>query len=306
MAEDGIGARIRPPSSELAEVMEPYLVRRLSLKSEEWRKLHAKELADWRRRMWRRRLRRLGLAVKRHQPMVREKYSAGWTRRDWPSPSDETVPVRSYDWHDEGLFLKFWGIKRVHQRLLWRALSELKPASVLEVGFGNGLNLLALSTAFPGVRWAGIELAPGGVAKAKAAQQAPQLLPEVAAFCSWPIVAPQAYRDIDFREGDARKLPFADRSFDLVYSLLALEQMEAIRDEAVAEIARVAAKWVVLIEPFADFNRDPLRHAYTKAKGYFSLSVPELKRFGLEPVSVFDDWPQKITVGAGLAIARKA
>jgi SAM-dependent methyltransferase len=241
----------------------------------------------------------------REQANARKKYSATWMKKDWPSPGDATAPVRFYDWHAEGLTLGLWGIKRVHQRLLWRCLKELQPGSVLEVGSGNGLNLLALSTAFPGVRWAGVELSPGGVARAQDAQRQPELPPAIASFCSWPNDARQAYRNIDFRESDARRLPFDDRSFDLVFSLLALEQMEEIRDAAVAEVARVSTKWVVMIEPFADFNRDPLRKACTRARGYFSLGLRDLKRFGLEPVFVFDDIPHKITLGAGLVVARK-
>jgi ubiquinone/menaquinone biosynthesis C-methylase UbiE len=215
------------------------------------------------------------------------------------------MPVLFYDWKAEGLQLWFWGLKRVHQRLLYRCVNELRPRSVLEVGFGNGLNLLALSTAFPGVRWAGIELTPGGVTRAKEAQREPELPPAITSFCSWPNNAPQAYRDIDFREGDACRIPFDDRSFDLVFSLLALEQMEAIRDVALSEVARVSAKWVVMIEPFEEFNRDPLRRTSTKAKGYLSLSLRDLKRFGLEPVFVFDDIPSKMTLGVGLVVARK-
>jgi SAM-dependent methyltransferase len=195
-------------------------------------------------------------------------------------------------------------MKRVHQRLLWRCIGALRPASVLEVGFGNGLNLLALSTAFPGVRWAGVELSTTGVARAKEVQRLAELPREIASFCSWPNEAPQAYRHIDFREGDARQLPFGDCSFDLVFTLLALEQMDAIRDAAISEISRVSSKWLVMIEPFADFNRDPLRRTYARAKGYFSLAVCDLKRFGLTPVFAYDDIPHKITRGAGLVVAR--
>ena len=303
--DSDIGKRIRPDPNEIYEAMEPYLVRRLSVHSDEWREHHQKELKKWWHQLWRRRLQRFGFKVKREQAKVREKYSSGWAKRDWPSPNDARGGVDTYDWRAEGFQARFWGMKRVHQRLLWRCMKELQPSSVLEVGFGNGLNLLALSTAFPGVRWAGIELSPGGVARAKEAQREPELLPAVTSFCSWPNEAPQAYRDIDFRGGDARQLPFENCSFDLVFTLLALEQMEAIRDAAVAELARVSAKWVVMIEPFADFNRDPLRRACTKAKGYFSLGLGDLKRFGLEPVFVFDDIPQKITLGAGLVVTRK-
>jgi ubiquinone/menaquinone biosynthesis C-methylase UbiE len=201
--------------------------------------------------------------------------------------------VNSYDWRSEGIKAHFWGMKRGHQRLLWRCIRALHPASVLEVGFGNGLNLLALSTAFPVVRWAGIELSPGGVARAKEMQQLPELLPEIASFCSWPNEAPHAYRGIDFCEADARQLPFDDCSFDLVFTLLALEQMESIRDAAIAELARVSSKWVVMIEPFTDFNQDRLRRTYARAKGFFSLGLRDLKRFDLTPVFVVDDIPHK-------------
>jgi SAM-dependent methyltransferase len=303
--ESDISERISPGPGEISEAMEPYVVRRLSVHSDEWRAHHQKELKEWRRRLWRRRFRRLSFKLKPQQQGVREKYSSGWMKTDWPSPGDTAQPESFYDWHEEGLRLKTSGLKRVHQRLLWRCMKEFRPRSVLEVGFGNGLNLLALSTAFPGVRWAGVELSPGGVARAKEAQAEAELLPAISAFCSWPNEAPQAYRNVDFREGDARRLPFDDRSFDLVFSLLALEQMEEIRDAAVAELARVSAKWVAMIEPFADFNRDPLRRACTRAKGFFSLRVHELARFGLEPIFVFDDMPQKITRGAGLVLARK-
>jgi SAM-dependent methyltransferase len=214
------------------------------------------------------------------------------------------MPVLFYEWQNEALKLSPWGVKRVYQRLLWRCIKQLRPTSVLEIGFGNGLNLLALSTAFPGIRWAGVELSPGGVGRAKEAQREPELPLAISAFCSWPITAPEAYRTIDFQQADAQELPFETRSFDLIFSVLALEQMEAIRDAALSEIARVAAKWVVMIEPFVDFNRDPLRSASTRARGYFSLDISDLGRFGLEPVVVFDDFPKKMTLGVGLVIAR--
>jgi ubiquinone/menaquinone biosynthesis C-methylase UbiE len=300
-----IPERVTPHRTEIADAMKPYLVERLSVHAEEWREHRRRELKAWRRKLWRRRLRQFSFAMARQQAQVRETYSSAWSKLDWPTPGDPKMPVHFYDWHDEGLKAHFWGMKRIHQRLLWRCLGALQPKTVLEVGAGNGLNLLALSTAFPGMRWAGIDLSPMGVTRAKEVQHEPELPPAIPSFCSWKSKDLHAYRGIDFREGDAQHLAFGDRSFDLVFSVLALEQMEAIRDAAVSEVARVSAQWVVMIEPFADFNRDPLRHACTRAKGYFSLRLKDLKRFGLEPTFVFDDIPQKITLGAGLVIARK-
>jgi SAM-dependent methyltransferase len=303
--ESGIGDRIMPHRSEISEAMAPYIVARLSVHSREWREHYKKELRKWRLMLWRRRLQHLGFKVKRDQAKLREKYSSSWMKRDWPTLTPSTERVDFYNWHGEGYQARFWGMKRVHQCLLWRCIRELRPAAVLEVGAGIGLNLFALSTAFQGIRWTGVELSPGGVARAKEVQRQSELLSEIASFCSWQNAAPLAYRDVDFREGDARRLPFSDNSFDLVFSVLALEQMEEIRAAALSEIARVSAKWVCMIEPFVDFNRDPLRHACTRAKGYISLSIRELNSFGLEPVVAFDDMPQKITRGAGLVVSRK-
>jgi SAM-dependent methyltransferase len=295
--------QITPHRNEISDTMAPYVVQRLSIQSEEWRTDRRKALGEWRRRLWLRRIQSLRFKLKREQTMVREKYSSGWEEKTWPSRSNGRIS--SYDWQSDGLKAHFWGIKRVHQRLIWRCVRALRPASVLEVGFGNGLNLLALSTAFPGVRWAGVELSPTGVARAKEAQRQTELPAEIASFCSWPNEAPQAYHAIDFREGDARQLPFDDCSFEMVFTLLALEQMEAIRDLAISEIARVSSRWLVMIEPFADFNRDPLRRTYSRAKGYLSLAISDLKRFGLTPILAFDDIPHKITRGAGLVVATR-
>jgi hypothetical protein len=58
-------------------------------------------------------------------------------------PWDLSNQAHSYD-------RRSW--KRVYQLLLWRLIKELRPAYALEVGLGSGINLLALSTAFPHVR----------------------------------------------------------------------------------------------------------------------------------------------------------
>jgi ubiquinone/menaquinone biosynthesis C-methylase UbiE len=296
--------RPAPSKDEIFDAMAPFIVAMLSAESKAWREVRRGALSEWRRKLWLARVKQLRFRIVREQGPLQTKYSSLWKARDWPSPS-ATDGFRYYEWRKDVLKAHFWGMQRVHQRLLWRCIEALRPRSVLEVGCGNGLNLLALSTAFSGVRMSGIELSNGGIARAKEAQMSSQLLEPIASFCSWPCLAPHAFREIDFRQGDARNLPFRDQSFDLVFTLLALEQMEAIRDQALAEIARVSARWVAMIEPFPDFNRDPLRRACTKAKGYFSLRVAHLSGFGLRPVFVFDDMPQKVTLGAGFVLATK-
>ena len=85
---------------------------------------------------------------------------------------------------------------------------------------------------------------------------------------------------------------------------LALEQMNHIRRQALTELARVACRWVVMLEPFADFNRTPERRLHTRAHDYLAATVADLPKYGLRPMHVFDDFPSKITRGVGLVIAQ--
>jgi ubiquinone/menaquinone biosynthesis C-methylase UbiE len=88
-----------------------------------------------------------------------------------------------------------------------RALDLEAGERVLEIGFGTGTEVLDLAARVgPGGRVAGIDISPGmlAVARRKLARTAP--------------AAP-----VDLRVGDARELPFADGSFDAVYSSFTLE-----------------------------------------------------------------------------------
>jgi len=127
----------------------------------------------------------------------------------------------------------------------------------------------------------------------------------VGRFAPLPVRDPTAHRRIDFRQADVREMPFADAAFDLVFTRLAVEQMEHIRDAALAEIHRVTKGYALFVEPFADFNRAPLQALATRSKNYLSLRVDELPRHGFEPVFTFSDWPHKITNAAGLVLCRK-
>ena len=113
----------------------------------------------------------------------------------------------------------------------------------------------------------------------------------------WRSIPP--HRRVELMVGDARTLPFPDRAFDLVYTRLALEQMEQIREAALREIARLAARAVVLIEPWRDFNqRDPGR-AYVRRMGYFAGHVADLRRLGFEVKLSTADIPQKVQFISG-------
>ena len=183
-------------------------------------------------------------------------------------------------------------------------LENLNTKSILDVGSGNGLNLFVLASRFPDVTFQGIELTENGVAQAKAAQEHHPLPSTLVDFFPWPMKDEQALRQINFRQGDARSLPFENSSFDLVFTRLALEQMETIRDAALTEISRVARHHVMLIEPFAEFNQDSIRRNYVQSKDYFSLPYSQLESFGISPVGIYRDFPQKLTLGSGMVVGK--
>ena len=103
----------------------------------------------------------------------------------------------------------------------------------------------------------------------------------------------------------AAALPFPDASINLVYSSLALEQMEQVRTQALGEMARVSAQYTLMLEPFWDCNDTGLRRDYLLARDHFRGQIDELPGYGLEPILITDDLPGKIWLQPCLVVCRK-
>lgn len=212
----------------------------------------------------------------------------------------------AWRWKDRKLALDGLAAARLRAPLLAAVIDRLEPKKVLEVGCGNGINLISLAGHFPEVEFIGIDLTPAGIEAAKSVQAMDDLPPSLADYIPLDMADPKAFRRIRFVQGSAAELPFADGEFDLVYTVLSVEQMERIRDRALAEIARVASGHVLMLEPFRDANRRGLRRLYALSRNYFRGSIGGLHRFGLEPVWATDDFPQEAFLGSPLVLARKA
>jgi SAM-dependent methyltransferase len=197
------------------------------------------------------------------------------------------------------------GATRVRQLLLQRVITRLRPRRVLEVGCGNGINLILLASRFPELELSGIELTSEGVRAATDLQRRPCLPDGIAGFAPNGIADTTAFRRIAFRQGDAGALPFGDGSFDLVFTMLALEQMESLRRRALSELARVTAGHALTIEPFADVNADLWRRLNVFRRNYFRGRIADLAGFGLQPEIVTADFPQEVFLGACLVLARR-
>jgi SAM-dependent methyltransferase len=233
---------------------------------------------------------------------VRTGYEETWSRlslRDQMERSKATY----FEWRDEGMLALAIGRKRVHQLLLVRVLEWLRPASVVEVGFGYGLNLLLLSMQFPDIRFLGAELTEAGVAKARMLAADPATPGELSRFAVGPLRDPAAPGRLDLRQGSADALPLGDKSVDMAVTVLALEQMERMRDAALRELSRVARRHVVMLEPFADWNLEGHRREYIRRHDYFAARVSDLEHYGLVPLVATADVPNKLAFRAGLVVA---
>lgn len=124
-------------------------------------------------------------------------------------------------------------------RSLDDALAGLVPAVVVEVGAGEGRITERLQQRFPDATVVGLDLPDPALVDAWADASAPMFI------------------------GDATRLPFADRSIDLV---VALEVLEHVPDpsRALAELARVCAGTAVLSVP-----REPIWRIGNLARGRY-------------------------------------
>ncbi len=304
IVSDSAGAWLPGPDRKLMEdALAPYVVRRLDPGDPAWRILTRREA----RKRVRNRVRHALLGAfarwRRSQNTVRAKYERLFAGDTLPDPVDPSAYASL--WGGEGLMIRARGTKRAHHVLLAHTIERLRPRSVLEVGCGNGINLFVLAGLFPGVTFEGIELSEAGVDHAASIRGSGTLPDAVREFSFREASDPTAYRRVRVRQGNATALPYPDGSFDLVYTCQALEQMQAVRDSAVAEIARVSNGHVALIEPFAEFNRSLTQRAYIGSKDYLRLRSTDLTKFGIAPALVYGDIPQKIRLGVGLVLGRK-
>lgn len=293
------------PDSEIEELVLRNVRQALDVEDPKWREVASKEISRKRLgiRTYLRRLLTSGRNVRKRGD-VGGLYEEFWTNAqtaDHVSRQDNrTLAVR---WRDRGMLASPQLLRQVHIAYLMHAIETIRPQRALEVGCGNANVLFALAARFPEIEFAGVELTAAGVAAAKKMQAEPDLPQSFAAASPQPLRDLTAHRRVDVRQGDARALPFPDRSFDLVYTRLALEQMEEIRGRAMKEVARVADKALVLIEPWRDFNiRGPGRD-YIRRQGYFAAKARHLARFGFAVVYASDDIPQKVQFSSGPVVA---
>lgn len=298
----------RVPDEEIRSIAERFSTRILKSSDPDWPALRDSEISK-RRYSIRQALMRMIRSGRngRAKASVNAMYETHWSDLDAvhhyvSGLNNRTLKV---EWRDYGYEMKPQGLRHIHLAQIARAIRATRATSVLEVGSGNGNLVLALAGMFPDVRFTGIELTSSGIRSAKAMLAFAEMPEEFVNSSPDSIVDRSAHHRVTFIQGSADSLPFKDQEFSLVYTRLALEQMESIRSAALKEVTRVADDTVVLIEPWKDFNLDEPGRTYIRRQGYFSASAKDLRKHGFSPVLVSEDIPQKVQFKAGPVVARR-
>lgn len=299
LAFDRLGLPIS--AREVAHAFEPFATaRRVGPSDPQWRELVAKTERGAARKL----ARQQAAPTQRKTTAVQSIYDHKWATTELEARLSPHGQLKPMLWRGRRILARGIAPKRVHLLLLSRAISRLRPATVLEVGFGTGTNLFALGARFPDVHFSGVELTRAGVDFAKSLQRERSVPEPIARFFPEPLRDRTAHVRVELQQGTAVSLPFGSNSFDLVYTVLALEQMEDIRELALRELARVASGHVAMVEPFRDWNEEGIRRDKALARNYFSARVGELPSLGLEPLVAFSDFPHKINERPGFVLAR--
>jgi len=114
-----------------------------------------------------------------------------------------------------------------HRNKLFAILKELKFDSLLEIGCNSAPNLYRAKREFSNIELAGIDICEDAIEVAK------KFLPEA-----------------DLRIGMVERLPFEDKSYDIVLSdavMLYLDYYEI--EQCIKEVKRVGKKYLLLCEP---------------------------------------------------------
>jgi len=286
--------------ADIARVFDPCVVEEFAADSPTWWKALRDVDAKLERRTptwdhW------LNADGQRTSALVQRQYDGKWSRVDFEAELRGSR-LGWFEWGDRRMRARTVGYKKVFQLWLARVIDWLKPSSVVEIGFGWGMHLLALAVQFPEIRFRGVELTASGVLTARALALDPATPRLLEDFVVDPLRDGGAAARLDLCQGSAEALPLPDKSVDMVMTVLALEQMEQIRDKALRELARVARRHVVMIEPFRDWNSQPRHREYIRQLDYWTAAIEELPAYGLIPVAATADVPQKLTSHAGIVV----
>ncbi len=291
---------------EVENIFKPCIEEEVNPLEQRWKKIVNDAKWNWKKLFVRRILFGwMGERFRRTQRNIKGSYSFQWQATSLEQQLSHKQKSTPCVFNNRAFFARPYGIKRVHLLLMSKFLEITHPQRVLEVGAGNGVNLFVLSSLFPNIQFSGCELTKGGVEAAKAIAMASSLPNYIQEFSPKKPKDVTSHNRIDFKQGSAAELVYPNGHFDVVFTIQALEQMEEIRTQALKELARVSNRYVIMIEPFRDWNTQPLNRHKIIAFDYFSAFISDLPKYGLRAVGSYSNIPNKLGYGVGMVIAER-
>ncbi len=227
--------------------------------------------------------------IKIYNKVWKEKNNEKWFSKE------NNITVHRYGFK---FFLSSNGLtQRIWQQEMINKIHEISPKNVLEVGSGNGINLKILSSNFNMINFKGIDYSIEGI---KRSNELKKSLLKDNIFRPLNINANLNSKNLDFIYANARSLPFSDKNFDLIFTILALEQMNNIVKEVLFEIKRCAARHIVLIEPFKELNNLGIKYLHHRANKYLDLDSNDFIDENYKLIEYKKKYPNKISLGVGL------
>ena len=156
--------------------------------------------------------------------------------------------------------------------------------NILEVGSGNGFNLIALAAQFPSKNFVGLELTESGVSASNKVVADSQT---VMNLCEFVFGANNKYsgnplQNIKFIQEDVTRLNPNLVAADQIFSVLAQEQMDQVYDGFLSAIKKMKGTDFFFFEPYLDFN-SYYQALILKSKKYLYRDSLELEKFlGIE------------------------
>ena len=193
---------------------------------------------------------------------------------------------------------------KIQQYLIINKVKELGPKSVLEVGCGPGITLKLLADIYMEINFHGIDLSTEGIKYANKSKKK-ILNPIFKKELNFQFNNVEDNPNLIFENQDASSLKFKDKSFDFVFSNLALEQMDNIKDNVISEMKRVAKNFIILIEPFGNLNKSGLRYLHHKSKQYFNLNHLDLEDKNFEILEFHDQLPALLSLNYGMLVLKR-
>lgn len=225
-------------------------------------------------------------------------YNQSWKVKNNQNWFEKNNNLRLHEYNNK-LFLASSGLtQRIWQNEILKRINKINPKTILEVGSGNGINLKILASNYPNKKFVGIDISKVGIEKSNSCKN--KVIKKYEYEPLKIISKNKKLDNIKFFCQNAKNLKFKNKSFDLVFTILSLEQMNNIAKKVIKEIKRCTIKDAIFIEPFYNLNKTGLKYLHHHANQYLKLNPNDFIDKDFYKVDFKYNYPNKISLGVGI------